>query len=145
MWTPRISKWGEGPRQPKRGVTLTSVTNDDSQRIEDHLRTGMEAELVTARDELFKAAAHASSLEAELFAVATRLTAKEAEHEAAIAALAKMRDDLFEARTAVDDSQAKAETDRATIAALKERIKKLENERSFTERAVRKVVRTVKR
>lgn len=152
LWTPRISKWGEGPRQPKRGVTLTSVTNDDSQRIEDHLRTGMEAELVTARDELSKAAAHASSLEAELFAVATRLTAKEAEHEAAIAALAKMRDDLFEARTAVDDSQAKAEmdrakaeTDRATIAALKERIKKLENERSFTERAVRKVVRTVKR
>ncbi|WP_040283819.1 hypothetical protein [Tessaracoccus massiliensis] len=121
------------------------MTNDDSQRIEDHLRTGMEAELVTARDELSKAAAHASSLEAELFAVATRLTAKEAEHEAAIAALAKMRDDLFEARTAVDDSQAKAETDRATIAALKERIKKLENERSFTERAVRKVVRTVKR
>lgn len=138
MWTPRISKWGEGPRQPKRGVTLTSVTNDDSQRIEDHLRTGMEAELVTARDELSKAAAHASSLEAELFAVATRLTAKEAEHEAAIAALAKMRDDLFEARTVVEDSQ-------ATISALKERIKKLENERSFTERAVRKVVRTVKR
>lgn len=135
-----------GASRTELAVTLTNVTNDeDLSRIDDHLRQGMEAELVTAREELSKAAAHAGSVESELFAVAARLTAKEAEHEAAIAALAKMRDELFDARIALEESQAQTEQANGRIEALEKRITNFENQRSFTERAVRKVVRSVKR
>lgn len=135
-----------GASRTELAVTLTNVTTtDDLSRIDDHLRQGMEAELVTAREELSKAAAHASSVESELFAVAARLTAKEAEHEAAIAALAKLRDELFDARTALEESQAQTAEANGRIAALEKRITNFENQRSFTERAVRKVVRSVKR
>ncbi|MFD0864488.1 hypothetical protein ACFQ06_01515 [Tessaracoccus lubricantis] len=114
------------------------MTDDDRARIDDHLQRGMEAELASTRDELTRAAAHAARVEAELFAVAQRLTAKEAEHESALAALAKMRDELFEARNGLEESQAQ-------VATLTARIAKLEGQASFTERAVRKVVRRVKR
>lgn len=87
-----------------REVRLTIVTNDDRTQ-EAHLLTAMEAELVTTREELAKAAAHNADMEAELFDIAGRLTAKEAEHEAALNALRKLRDELFEERAKTGQAQ----------------------------------------
>lgn len=116
-------------------VTLTNVTDDD-RTLDNHLLQGMEAELVTTRDELAKAAAHNADVEAELFAVAQRLTAKEAEHEAALNALKKLREELFDARTQLDASTAE-------VAKLKAAASRSES--SLTERAVRKVIRKVRK
>ncbi|MCG6567639.1 hypothetical protein [Tessaracoccus sp. ZS01] len=116
------------------------MTDDDRSRIDDHLQRGMEAELASTREELTKAAAHAARMEGELFAVAQRLTAKEAEHEAALKALAKMRDELFEARSKVEEAEGE-------IVELKNRLaaSPASPKPNLAERAVRKVVRTVKR
>lgn len=116
-------------------VTLTNVTDDD-RTLDNHLLQGMEAELVTTRDELAKAAAHNADVEAELFAVAQRLTAKEAEHEAALNALKKLREELFDARTQLDASTAE-------VAKLKAAASRSVS--SLTERAVRKVIRKVRK
>ena len=116
-------------------VTLTNVTDDD-RTLDNHLLQGMEAELVTTRDELAKAAAHNADVEAELFAVAQRLTAKEAEHEAALNALKKLREELFDARTQLDASTAE-------VAKLKAAASRSGS--SLTERAVRKVIRKVRK
>lgn len=116
-------------------VTLTNVTDDD-RTLDNHLLQGMEAELVTTRDELAKAAAHNADVEAELFAVAQRLTAKEAEHEAALNALKKLREELFDARTQLDASTAE-------VAKLKAAASR--SGPSLTERAVRKVIRKVRK
>lgn len=116
-------------------VTLTNVTDDD-RTLDNHLLQGMEAELVTTRDQLAKAAAHNADVEAELFAVAQRLTAKEAEHEAALNALKKLREELFDARTQLDASTAE-------VAKLKAAASRSES--SLTERAVRKVIRKVRK
>lgn len=116
-------------------VTLTNVTDDD-RTLDNHLLQGMEAELVTTRDELAKAAAHNADVEAELFAVAQRLTAKEAEHEAALNALKKLREELFDTRTQLDASTAE-------VAKLKAAASR--SGPSLTERAVRKVIRKVRK
>lgn len=116
-------------------VTLTNVTDDD-RTLDNHLLQGMEAELVTTRDQLAKAAAHNADVEAELFAVAQRLTAKEAEHEAALNALKKLREELFDARTQLDASTAE-------VAKLKAAASRSGS--SLTERAVRKVIRKVRK
>lgn len=116
-------------------VTLTNVTDDD-RTLDNHLLQGMEAELVTTRDELAKAAAHNGDVEAELFAVAQRLTAKEAEHEAALNALKKLREELFDARTQLDASTAEVAKRKAAAS---------RSGSSLTERAVRKVIRKVRK
>lgn len=114
--------------------SYTRHVSDDTFTLESQLLQDMEAELVTTRAELATAAAHTAEVEAELFAVAHRLTAKEAEHEAAINALKKMRDELFEARAKAEELQ--AELDRVRASTPKA---------SFAERAARKIVRTVKK
>ena len=116
-------------------VTLTNVTDDD-RTLDNHLLQGMEAELVTTRDELAKAAAHNADVKAELFAVAQRLTAKEAEHEAALNALKKLREELFDARTQLDASTAEVAKRKAAAS---------RSGSSLTERAVRKVIRKVRK
>ena len=116
-------------------VTLTNVTDDD-RTLDNHLLQGMEAELVTTRDELAKAAAHNADVEAELFAVAQRLTAKEAEHEAALNALKRLREELFDARTQLDASTAEVAKRKAAAS---------RSGSSLTERAVRKVIRKVRK
>lgn len=103
---------------------------DDDRTLDTHLLRGMEAELVTTRDELARAAAHNADVEAELFAVAKRLTAKEAEHEAALKALKKLHDELFDARAELDKARAEA------FPAPR---------RGLAGRAVRKVIRTVRK
>lgn len=113
-------------------VTLGHVTDENPTAIDAHLLQGMEAELVITRAELAKAAAHVAEVEAELFAVAQRLTAKEAEHEAALNALKKVRDDLFEARGRIEELEKRPEPESAPTPSL-------------AQRAVRKVVRTVKK
>ena len=106
------------------------MTDENPTAIDAHLLQGMEAELVTTRAELAKAAAHVTELEDELFAGAQRLTAKEAEHEAALNALKKVRDDLFEARGRIEELENRPEPAPTP---------------SLAHRAVRKVVRTVKK
>lgn len=123
-------------------VTLTNVTDDD-RTLDNHLLQGMEAELVTTRDELAKAAAHNADVEAELFAVAQRLTAKEAEHEAALNALKKLREELFDARTQLDD--ARTQLDASTAEVAKRKAAASRSGSSLTERAVRKVIRKVRK
>lgn len=125
-------------------VTLTSVTDDDRSPIENHLLAGMEAELASTREELMKAAARASRVDNELLAVAQRLTAKETEHEAALKALAKMRDELFDARTALEESETKAVDLQVRLTAEENKPAPAPVPRSFAERAVGKVVRMVK-
>lgn len=78
------------------------MTDDARAALDNHLLANMEAELVTTRAELARAAAHNADMEAELFEVAQRLSAKEAEHEAALNALKKIREELFEARSALE-------------------------------------------
>ncbi len=130
-------------------VTLTNVTDDD-RTLDNHLLQGMEAELVTTRDELAKAAAHNADVEAELFAVAQRLTAKEAEHEAALNALKKLREELFDARTQLFDARtqlddARTQLDASTAEVAKRKAAASRSGSSLTERAVRKVIRKVRK
>lgn len=123
-------------------VTLTNVTDDD-RTLDNHLLQGMEAELVTTRDQLAKAAAHNADVEAELFAVAQRLTAKEAEHEAALNALKKLREELFKLREELFDARTQLDASTAEVAKLKAAASRSES--SLTERAVRKVIRKVRK
>lgn len=123
-------------------VTLTNVTDDD-RTLDNHLLQGMEAELVTTRDQLAKAAAHNADVEAELFAVAQLLTAKEAEHEAALNALKKLREELFDARTQLFDARTQLDASTAEVAKLKAAASRSGS--SLTERAVRKVIRKVRK
>lgn len=130
---PRFASLQKLAKTQEPAVTLTNVTDDD-RTLDNHLLQGLEAELVTTRDELARAAAHNADVEAELFAVAQRLTAKEAEHEAALNALKKLREELFDARTQLEASDAEVK-----------KLKASGTGPGFTERAVRKVIRKVRR
>lgn len=88
----------------------------------------MEQELVTARAELARATAHITDLEAELFAVAARLTAKEAEHEAVLTEVQQLRRARTELEQQVQAQQVQLE----------------QKSKSFVERAARSVVRKVR-
>lgn len=121
------------------------MSDDGSTGLGNHLLLGLEAELVTARGELARAAEHSSEIETDLFLVAQRLTNKEAEHEAALKALAKCREDLYEARRGLEEARQGMEERQARVSALEARTAQLEGQRSFPERAVRKLLRTVKK